>query len=131
MLSTKCILALRSNYDGLRISVMSRHTLDDGVTNDPRILPSMYSLHFTSLSPPPQLIGSYLKRGLSWEDYERRYLDHLKSPNAVSDISRIIHFLNNRLNVTLLCIEETPEHCHRRLLALEIKKGYSGLIDIQ
>ena len=36
-LYTKSILKPRSSRDGRRISVMSRHTLEDGVTQDKRI----------------------------------------------------------------------------------------------
>jgi len=37
-LSTGCILSPRQESDGTRISVMSRHTLNDGKTSDERIV---------------------------------------------------------------------------------------------
>ena len=37
MLRTKCIKAPIESEDDLRVSVMSRHTLADGITPDPEI----------------------------------------------------------------------------------------------
>jgi len=37
MLKSKCILAEKNIDDGQRISIMSRHTLNDGKTPDERI----------------------------------------------------------------------------------------------
>ena len=41
-LFTKCILKEKENNDGLRISVMSRHTQNDGVKLDKRITSSFF-----------------------------------------------------------------------------------------
>lgn len=38
MLKTACILSERTEEQGVRISVMSRHTLEDGKTPDKRIM---------------------------------------------------------------------------------------------
>ena len=71
MLKTKCILEPKEISDGLRISVMNRHTLNDGVTPDLRIDSSSYDLWFPWLAPPNLLLGDYYKRGLPWEQYEK------------------------------------------------------------
>ena len=42
MLYTKSIIKQKSLEDGCRISVMSRHTLNDGITIDSRILPDSF-----------------------------------------------------------------------------------------
>lgn len=38
----RCILADKEDIDGMRISVMSRHTLNDGMTPPPEIADSNY-----------------------------------------------------------------------------------------
>ncbi len=121
MLLTKSIYLPRIKEDGLRISIMSRHTLSDGVTPDPKIKRENYDVWLKILAPPTKLVGDYYKRSLSWEEYEREYLRFLRhrSQRVV-----ILHITNAALSkdITLLCVEENPEKCHRRLLAEECKR---------
>ncbi|MBI5803556.1 hypothetical protein HY448_02625, partial [Candidatus Pacearchaeota archaeon] len=63
-LYTKCILSAPSYVDRVRISVMSRHTLNDGITPDERITSEKFNLHVPELAPPLKLIGDYYKRNL-------------------------------------------------------------------
>jgi len=58
-LFTKCIFKEPELSDGLRISIMSRHTLDDGKTPDERITSDKFNHHWTIFAPPLKLIGSY------------------------------------------------------------------------
>jgi uncharacterized protein YeaO (DUF488 family) len=55
---------------------MSRHTLQDGVTPDPRIV--AFDAWWQDLAPPPKLVGAYYKRGLPWAEFEAAYKDHLR-----------------------------------------------------
>ena len=121
MLRTKCILLPKEALDGYRISVMSRHTLNDGVTPDLRITRDSYDLHLSSLVPPLRLLGDYYKRGLPWVEFERRYFNYLQLPSVWEQVLELA--VESMINVfTLLCIEETSEYCHRRLLAEECKR---------
>ena len=122
-LYTKCILASKSRRDGLRISVMSRHTLDDGFTPDLRITQESYDQWMPDLAPLPQLIGAY-KRGMPWEIFEERYLAHLERRER--EVRRLA-FCSRILNTTLLCIEESADRCHRRLLAEACKRYVPSL----
>ncbi|MSR85834.1 DUF488 family protein [Candidatus Woesearchaeota archaeon] len=119
-LFTSCILSPRKKSDGARISVMSRHTLNDGKTADPRITLAQYDEWLAIFGPPPHLIGDYYKRGLPWEGFAEQYLTYLSK----GDIPHYVELLARRAleeNLTVLCIEERHEHCHRRLLAEECK----------
>lgn len=116
MLRTKSILAGFESEDGLRVSVMSRHTLTDGLTPDPRITEDLYDDWRPMLAPPAKLIGDYYKRGLDWEYFEQRFMDHLSDPFVSLALERLIYEALNS-NVTIMCIEEAPERCHRRLVA--------------
>ncbi len=125
-LRTKSIHLPITDEDGLRISVMSRHTQNNGVTLDPAITPDSFSLWMKELAPPAKLVGDWYKRGLPWEKFEERYLDFLKNPNQRLKIFELIeHTLTQ--TVTVLCVEDTPDHCHRRLLAEECKRLNSEL----
>ncbi len=124
MLRTKSILTPRGDYDGFRISIMSRHTLNDGVRPDSRIQKDLYDEWKKEFAPPLKLIGDYYKRNLPWKKFEERYLEHLKSIyEKVRELSETALIKN----ITLLCIEESPEKCHRRLLAEECKRIQSKL----
>ena len=119
MLKTKCILLQRDYSDGTRISIMSRHTLNDGTTPDLRITENSYDEWRKEFAPPQKLIGDYHKRNLPWEEFEKRYLGYLRIIyKRVGKLSEIA--LGE--DITLLCIEESPEKCHRRLLAEECKR---------
>ena len=73
------------------------------------------------LAPPDFLIGAYYKRGLLWEDFEKKYLEFLRKPETQTKIESLIE-LSKTQTVTLLCVEDTPDHCHRRLLIEECQR---------
>ncbi len=120
ILKTESIRRHKSSTDGLRISVMSRHTLNDGVTPDLQILPTSFDIWMKELAPPQTLIGDYYKRGLSWEEFEDRYKKFLREGTTQLFIGALLKLLQTQ-TITLLCVEDTPEQCHRRLLAEECK----------
>lgn len=126
MLRTKCILLPHGFEDGYRISVMSRHTLDDGVTPDLRIAEDAFNDWWRVLAPPLMLIGDYHKRGMLWERFEDRYRDYLLNA-AQQQKLKDLSWYANRETITILCIEKTPEQCHRRLIAEECARLWKGL----
>ncbi len=107
------------------ISVMSRHTLEDGVTLDTEI--SLDGVdHRVQLAPPPKLVGDWYRGRLGSRTREAfegtfapRYIDHLTA--QIEEVRRLGHAALTR-DVVIMCIEETcrsPKDllCHRRLLA--------------
>lgn len=96
---------------------MSRHTENNGIT----LIEVHYHEHLQQLAPPLRLIGSYYKRGLSWEEFELRYLEHIRQSEIRDQVQKLAQ-RSLLEDITLLCIEETPEHCHRRLLAEECQR---------
>ena len=120
-LKTKGIKELRIPGDGLRVSVMSRHTLSDGITPDPEITLATYDEWWPELAPPAHLIGSYYKRGLEWKLFEEEFVKHLSSSRAQTRLWQLIALSQNS-PITILCIEKSPAQCHRRLVAEACKK---------
>ncbi len=124
MLFTRSILKPPCHEDGIRISVMSRHTQNDGVTPDERI--QKFLFHFPLFAPSLLLIGSYYRRGLSWQKFETEYKEQMRIPKKVFWI-RLLAGCALWFDITLLCVEETAECCHRRILAEECKKYQPSL----
>lgn len=120
-LYTKSILKNTAPEDGVRISVMSRHTLNDGKTPDTRITADNYSKWMKELAPPAKLVGQWYKNNIEWAEFEKQYLQHLAKPNIATLVQQLA---NDALtaDITILCIEDTAEYCHRRVLAEECLK---------
>ena len=127
-LKTKSIKKPRMTDDGLCISIMSRHTLNDGVTPDEEITKESFDEWWPELAPPLSLIGAYYKQGLPWKDFEREFRNYLQLPQAQARLQSLVALAQSS-TVTILCIESTPEHCHRRLVA-EMCHDMDALLEI-
>jgi uncharacterized protein YeaO (DUF488 family) len=122
MLYTKSIHKPKSASDGLRISVMSRHTLNDGITPDPEITWESYDLWWKIFAPPDKLVRDYYKRGLPFEEFAKRYLAYLSKEYVCMEVKRLSLRALAEQDITLLCVEESAEKCHRRILAEECQR---------
>lgn len=127
-LRSRCILSPREASDGTRISIMSRHTLSDGITPHPEISDDLFDKHVTDLAPPPKLVGRWYRSELGGQDkttfdkeFAPRYIEHIYS-DAIEPIVFALAKTSIHKTVTVLCIESTPEMCHRRLLLEECQK---------
>lgn len=83
-----------------------------------KILGAEYE-HRVDLAPTRELLDSYRKDKISWSDYEKVYENLLKSRQVETKVSA-----SDLNNICLLCSEDTPEKCHRRLLAEYLQKFY-------
>jgi uncharacterized protein YeaO (DUF488 family) len=72
-------------------------------------------------------VGKNPPSRITWREFEERYLEEIQRP-AKALFVRLVANLAIQGDATLLCIEESPEHCHRRLLAEECKKLKPDLI---
>ena len=68
--------------------------------------------HALLLAPTRQLLDDYRKPDGTWDDYERGFLELMRA-REVEDP----HTFEIRDRDCLLCSEEAPHHCHRRLVA--------------
>ena len=69
-------------------------------------------LHRPDLAPTQQIMDAFKKRNGSWQDYERDFRALLRERKVESEVSP--ELLDE---ACLLCSEEKPLHCHRRLVA--------------
>ncbi|MCA9347067.1 DUF488 family protein [Candidatus Saccharibacteria bacterium] len=126
MLSTAPIWSPKSPEQGARISVMSRHTLPDGVTPDPSITSDMFDERALDLAPPPKLIGSYYRGEIMWGEFENLFKEYLGAGPGRLAALRIGERAMSA-NITLLCIERSCVCCHRRLVAEHCKTLFPTL----
>lgn len=74
------------------------------------------------LAPTQDILEAYRKKDMSWNEYERHYLELISNRKVERHISTM-----DLDNSCLLCSEATPEHCHRRLAADYLSDFSSGI----
>ena len=77
--------------------------------------------HCIEYAPTKDILDSYKKKAISWDEYVRQYIPLMQKRNAVQKFTE--RFAKYRA-VCLLCSEATPEYCHRRLLSEMIVADY-------
>lgn len=82
-------------------------------------------MHLPDLAPTSEILDAYKKHNGDWDVYEQQFLDLMRSRNIQETTSREI--LDG---ACLLCSEEKPYHCHRRLVAEYLKEKW-GDIEIE
>ncbi len=87
-----------------------------------RELCGMDYIHVPSLAPTDELLSDYRQGRIRWDAYETRFIGLLKARRIESDLSREIID-----NGCLLCSEDQPHRCHRRLVAEYLRERWGGL----
>lgn len=79
--------------------------------------------HMPVLAPTQAILDPYRKaKPQGWADYERRFLDLLRERQIEKELPRDLF-----AGACLLCSEEKPHHCHRRLVAEYLRQHWGGL----
>jgi uncharacterized protein (DUF488 family) len=82
-------------------------------------------VHAPELAPTKVMLDEYKKQSGDWKAYETRFLDLMKERRIEQTVAREII-----ADGCLLCSEDKPHHCHRRLVA-EYLKGHWGDVEIK
>lgn len=69
-------------------------------------------VHEPLLAPTQEMLDEYKKNGGDWGTYELRFLDLMQKRRIEKEISREVIE-----DGCLLCSEDKPHHCHRRIVA--------------
>jgi uncharacterized protein (DUF488 family) len=69
-------------------------------------------LHLPELAPSEELFHARKKENMNWKMYEKRFLDLIKRRAIEEKLTP-----ESADGGCLLCTEEDPRHCHRRLVA--------------
>ena len=81
-------------------------------------------VHMPMLAPTQEMLDSYKKQRGDWREYEKQFLSLMESRKIEDRLSR-----EQVSESCLLCSEDTPHHCHRRLVA-EYLREHWGSVDI-
>lgn len=79
-------------------------------------------LHLPALAPTKDMLDGYKKKGGDWQQYERQFLDLMRQRRIEETISK-----DAVADGCLLCSEDKPHHCHRRLVAEYLKDRWSDV----
>lgn len=69
-------------------------------------------VHLPELAPTAEMLDAYKKKKGEWKVYEEQFLNLMKSREIEKTLSR-----DTLTDACLLCSEDKPQHCHRRLVA--------------
>jgi len=116
----KRVIDIRLN----NVSQLAGFTKRDDLRFFLRALGGMDYLHQVELAPTKELLDEYRKKGEDWSTYERAFLKLISDRHIEKQVSKdLLHW------GCLLCSEEAPDRCHRRLVA-EYLLGKWGNMEI-
>lgn len=75
--------------------------------------------HVPKLAPTKEILEGYKKNGGSWDDYERKFINLMSERRIEESLEPAT--MND---ACLLCSEDKPHHCHRRLVAEYLKNHW-------
>ena len=82
-------------------------------------------VHIPDLAPTKDILDAYKKNKGSWQEYEERFLELMKKRRIEQTVPR--ELLEGGC---LLCSEDKPHYCHRRLV-VEYLKEHWGNMDVE
>ena len=89
-----------------------------------RIIGNMDYTYIEDFTPAKDLMTDYQNKRIDWDKYQKIYLDLLKERNVLAKYS-----IEDFDGACFLCSEDTPDHCHRRLL-VEFFKAENNNVEI-
>lgn len=103
-LYTKSIQRKRTKHDGIRICIMRRPDSN-----------ADYDIWMPTLAPSHELLNAYHRGEVNWDQFVVRFTKEV--PKRNKKFVELLADMASKRDVTILCWEETPEMCHRRLVA--------------
>ena len=82
----------------------------------------MEYVHLPELAPTKEMLDAYRKEHKNWDTYQRQFLALMEERSiAATEIREAVD------NACLLCSEDKPEHCHRRLVAEYLRQCWGDV----
>jgi uncharacterized protein (DUF488 family) len=108
------------------VSQLAGFTKKDDLRYFTRAICNIEYVHLPELAPTADILNAYKKaKNGDWQLYERQFLDLIRARQIENTTPR--ELLDGGC---LLCSEEKPHHCHRRLVAEYLKDKWSD-VDIE
>jgi len=82
-------------------------------------------IHLPELAPTKDILNAYKKNNGDWQLYQSNFLELMKIRQVEHEVPRAL--LDGGC---LLCSEDKPDHCHRRLVAEYLKEKW-GEVEIE
>ena len=79
-------------------------------------------VHLPSLAPTKELLREYRSGVVDWETYETRFIELMRERRIEETTPK-----DALSDGCLLCSEDQPHHCHRRLVAEYLNKHWGGI----
>jgi uncharacterized protein (DUF488 family) len=79
-------------------------------------------VHLPQLAPTEEILNAYKKEKGEWSLYELRFLELMRQRQIERTVDRDLID-----GACLLCSEEKPLHCHRRLVAEYLQRHWGGV----
>lgn len=80
-------------------------------------------LHEPRLAPTREILDAYRKGGVGWSVYEMEFTSLLRERRVEETLDRKLF----DVPTVLLCSEDRPEHCHRRLIVEYLDRAWGGI----
>jgi uncharacterized protein (DUF488 family) len=107
------------------VSQLAGFTKKDDLRFFTKAICNIEYVHMPTLAPTQDMLDAYKKQKGDWNLYERQFLDLMRSRH-VEDTTPAETLDDG----CLLCSEEKPHHCHRRLVAEYLSEKW-GNVQIQ
>lgn len=79
-------------------------------------------VHMRTLAPTKEMLDAYKKKRDDWDVYEKGFLDLMRSRRVEESVARDVFD-----QACLLCSEDKPHRCHRRLVAEYLQRHWEGV----
>jgi uncharacterized protein (DUF488 family) len=107
------------------VSQLAGFAKQDDLRYFTKVICNIDYVHLPDLAPTKEILEEYRKNKGDWEVYERQFLNLMKTRRIEEKVPR--ELLNGGC---LLCSEDKPQHCHRRLVAEYLKEKW-GDVEIE
>lgn len=85
-------------------------------------LAGMDYVHLPALAPTQDMLDAYKKAKADWDEYARRFLDLMAKRQIERTLDRSLFD-----DACLLCSEDNPDRCHRRLVAEYLQRHWGDI----
>lgn len=104
------------------ISQLAGFTKKDDLPYFAKAICNIDYVHLPELAPTAEILDPYKKaKNGDWDLYERQFLELMRARHIEKTPREILH------GGCLLCSEEAPHHCHRRLVAEYLKEHWGDV----
>ena len=83
-------------------------------------------VHLPELAPTQDILDEFKKRNGDWQVYEQKFLALMEKRRIEETVPR-----DQLHGSCLLCSEDKPHHCHRRLVAEYLQKKWGDVEDVE